>query len=185
MSDLQQVDDRPTLTSVATQVAAAVEADSKPHLETTTHMQLETMAAAHHSVLHQVKGVLVYQVDRECAELSCTHGIGALGVVGHRRFGCCIVCDSAAWRFGSLWGIQVLSLAIRSNQYTIIRSFASIPNIRLPHYFRKSVDLVSTRSPARAPHRQRHVPLTLAAELTATYKQQPLHVLSPHELCHA
>lgn len=83
MSDLHQVDGHPTQTSAATQVAAAVEADSKLQLATMIRMRLEIMAAAHHSVLHLVKGALVCQVDHACAELSCTYGTGALGVVEH------------------------------------------------------------------------------------------------------
>lgn len=142
MSDLH-LGDHPTQKSVATQVAVAAQADSKPHLGTTTHMQPGTTAGVHHSALHKAAGVWVCRVDRACAELVREHGVLVQGIP-------VLVVAWSATRQHGVWGYcgaqNCFARSIRSAVHDI-RIFASIASIRLPPYFRQSVELGCTRSP--------------------------------------
>jgi hypothetical protein len=79
MNDLHPVEGRHTPTSAATQLAVAVEGDSRPRRETMTRMQREVMAV-HRSALRQVEDVLVSRAGRACVDILCTHSIGVSGL---------------------------------------------------------------------------------------------------------
>lgn len=131
MNDLPQVDALRTRTNAATQAAAMVEEDSRPRREIMTRTQLGTTAAAHHSEPRQVEDELGCRADHACAELLCKTSAGVLEVWEHWTFGCCMVCDSAAWRLGvsveHSCSAQLLCTAIHSKRYTICAHFASFP----------------------------------------------------------